>query len=143
MTRYAARTTVPVEKTKSEIEKLVRRYGAKGFVGGWQNDMARIEFIAHGRHIRFSVVVPANAQAERQKWRSLLLLVKAKLEAVDAKIATFEEAFVGDIVMPDGRTVWESAREPIKLAYEGGKPVALLGSRYSPAEQPDFEGPTR
>jgi hypothetical protein len=125
MTRaYAARTKVPVEKTRSEIERLVKRYGASGFVSGWQGLTARLEFICQNRHIRFTVRVPEQEQAARQKWRSLLLLVKAKLEAVDAKIATFEEAFVGDIVMPDGRTVWEAAREPINT----GKPVALLGA---------------
>jgi hypothetical protein len=75
-----------------------------------------------------TVVVPDAEQAARQKWRALLLLVKAKLGAVDAKIAAFEEAFVGDIVMPEtGRTVWESVREPIALAYQGsGKDVKLL-----------------
>lgn len=128
MTRYAARTRVPVEKSKIEIERLVRRYGAKGFVAGWQGDAARVEFIAHSRHIRLTVLMPPAEQAARQKWRALLLLVKAKLEAVDAKIASFEEVFVGDIVMPDGRTVWEAAREPIKIAYDSGKPVALLGA---------------
>ena len=128
MVKFAARTKAPVEKTKVEIERLVRRYGAKGFVAGWQGDAARIEFLAHDRRIRFSVLVPEQPQAARQKRRALLLLVKAKLEAVDARIATFEEAFVGDIVMPDtGKTVWEMAREPIKLAYDTGKPVALLG----------------
>jgi hypothetical protein len=126
--RYAAKTKVPVDKTRLDIERLVKRYGARGFVSGWQGATARIEFLCADRHIRFSVTVPEQPQAARQKWRALLLLVKAKLEAVDAKIATFEEAFVGDIVMPDGRTVWESAQEPIKLAYGGNKTVALLGS---------------
>ena len=125
--KYAARTKVPVDKTKAEIERLVKRYGAKGFVSGWQGDSARLEFLAHERHIRFTVLVPQQEQAARQKWRALLLLVKAKLEAVDARIATFEEAFVGDIVMPDGRTVWESSREQIKIAYSTGKPTILLG----------------
>jgi hypothetical protein len=128
MAVYAQRTRVPVEKTKAEIERLLKRYGAKGFATGWQGDMARLEFLAHDRHIRFTVMVPQQEQAARQKWRALLLLVKAKLEAVDAKIATLEQAFVGDIVLPDGRTVWESARESIKLAYESGKPVHLLGA---------------
>jgi hypothetical protein len=126
--RYAAKTKVPVDKTRLDIERLVKRYGARGFVSGWQGATARIEFLCADRHIRFSVTVPEQPQAARQKWRALLLLVKAKLEAVDAKIATFEEAFVGDIVMPDGRTVWESAQEPIKLACGGNKTVALLGS---------------
>lgn len=125
--KFAARTRVPVAQTKAEIERLVTRYGAKGFVAGWQGSVARVEFLCSDRHIRLSVVVPDSEQAARQKWRALLLLVKAKLESVDAKIATLEQAFVGDIVMPDGRTVWEATREPIRLAYEKGAPVALLG----------------
>lgn len=128
-TKFAARTRVPIEKTRMEIERLAKRYGAAGFASGWQGSTARIQFVAQNRHIRFTVAVPEQEQAARQKWRALLLLVKAKLEAVDAKIATFEEAFVGDIVMPDGRTVWETTREPIKIAYSTGKPVALLDAR--------------
>ncbi len=132
MTRYAAKTKVPVDKTRLEIERLVKRYGAKGFVAGWQGQTARVEFLCAARHIRLSVTVPPAEQEARQKWRALLLLVKAKLSSVEAKIASFEEAFVGDIVMPDGRTVWESAREPIRIAYDTGKPVALLEARGAP-----------
>jgi hypothetical protein len=124
--RFAAKTRVPIDKTRLDIERLVKKYGAKGFVAGWQVNVARIEFLCADRHIRLSVVVPDNEQAARQKWRALLLVIKAKLESVDAKIATFEQAFATDIVMPSGRTVWEEIREPIKLAYEG-KPIALLG----------------
>jgi hypothetical protein len=118
---FAAKTKVPVERTRAEIEKLVRKYGAKGFASGWQGSVARIEFLAADRHIRLSVMVPENAQAARQKWRALLLLVKAKLAAVDAKIVTLEQAFATDIVMPDGRTVWESIHPQIKLAYEASR----------------------
>lgn len=126
MARFAAKTKVPIEKTRMEIERLVKRYGAKGFVSGWQESQARIEFLCADRHIRLSVTVRDNDREGPQKWRTLLLMVKAKLAGVDAKIVTFEQAFVGDIVMPDGRTVWEAAREPIKLAYEGNRSVQLL-----------------
>lgn len=127
--KYAAKTRVPVEKTRLEIERAVKRYGAKSFVSGWQGEAVRVEFLCHGRHIRMTMAEPPADQAKRQKWRALLLLVKAKLEAVDAKIATFEEAFLGDIVMPEtGRTVWETTREPIKLAYDGRPSPALLGA---------------
>jgi hypothetical protein len=126
--KYASQTRVPTDKTRIEIERAVKRYGATGFVSGWQNDRIRIEFICRGRHIRMTMAEPAVDQAKRQKWRALLLLVKAKLEAVDAKISTFEEAFLADIVMPDGRTVYEATREPLKLAFEGGPAPALLGA---------------
>jgi hypothetical protein len=127
MTRaFAARTKVAPEKTRAEIEAVVKRYGAKGFGSGWQGDDVRIEFLCRDRHIRFLMKEPQTSeQARRQKWRSLLLLVKAKLEAVDAGIVTFEQAFVGDIVMSDGKTVWERVRDPIALDYSG-KAVSLL-----------------
>jgi len=126
--KYANRTRVPTDKTRTEIERAVKRYGATGFVSGWQGENVRIEFLCRDRHIRMIMTEPGVDQAKRQKWRALLLLVKAKLEAVDAKIATFEEAFLADIVMPDGRTVWEATREPIKVAYQGGPMPILLGA---------------
>lgn len=127
MASFAAKTKVPVEKTRLEIERLVKKYGAKGFVSGWQGQNARIEFLCADRHIRLSVLVPPIEREAQQKWRTLLLLVKAKLAGVDAKIVTFEQAFVGDIVMPDGKTVYERIREPIKLEYDGRPNVPLLG----------------
>jgi hypothetical protein len=125
---FARRTTVSVEKTRAEIERVVKRYGAKGFGSAWQGDSVRVEFLARDRHIRITMIEPPDEQPKRSKWRSLLLLVKAKLEAVDAKIVTFEEAFLGDVVMPDGRTVWEATREPIKVAYEKKEPTNLLSA---------------
>jgi hypothetical protein len=131
---YAQKTSVPADRTRLEIEQLVRKYGAKGFASAWQAEAngagrARVEFICHDRHIRLTVEVPANAQQARGKWRVLLLMVKAKLVAVDAKVVTFEEAFFADIVMPEtNKTVWEAARESVRLSYEKRKDQPLLGA---------------
>jgi hypothetical protein len=124
---YAAHTKVAAAKTKMEMESLVTKYGAKGFATGWQGKSARVEFLCRDRHIRFTIEVPDGAQAERTRWRMLLLLVKAKLTAVDAKVVSFEEAFATDIVMPDGRTVWETIKGPIAIAHQTRAPVNLLG----------------
>jgi hypothetical protein len=126
VTRYAARTTVTPQKSRAEIESVIKRYGATGFNSGWQGEDVRVEFLCKDRHIRFVMREPQSEQAKRQKWRALLLLVKAKLEAVDAKIVTFEEAFLSDIVMSDGKTVWERVREPIALEYSQRKLTSLI-----------------
>jgi hypothetical protein len=35
MTRYAGRTTVSPEKTRMQIEAVLKRYGADQFIYGW------------------------------------------------------------------------------------------------------------
>src|SRR4051812_22118816 len=47
-------------------------------------------------------------QAVRQRWRALNLVIKAKLEAVEAGIVDFDTEFLGQIVLPTGATVAET-----------------------------------
>jgi hypothetical protein len=65
-------------------------------------------------------------QAGRQKWRALVLVIKAKLEAVEAGIVTFEEEFLAHIMLPDGRTVGEWTRPQLEAVYSDGSMPALL-----------------
>jgi hypothetical protein len=60
------------------------------------------------------------AQAERQRWRGLLLCVKAKLELIADGSSTLEREFLSDIVLPDGRTVGETVLPRIAEAYNTG-----------------------
>lgn len=148
MTRYAASTTVSVEKSKSEIERLLSRYGASAFASGWAENRAVIQFEAQGRRIRFTLPLPDKnerrftmsqrglrsvdvAQKEweqscRQSWRALALVIKAKLEAVEAKITEFQDEFLAHIVLPDGQTVADHVKPKIKMAYETGNMLPLL-----------------
>ncbi|WP_260842520.1 hypothetical protein [Paenarthrobacter nicotinovorans] len=68
-------------------------------------------------------------QAVRQSWRALALVVKAKLEAVEAGIVGFEEEFFAHLVLPNGKTVFEEAGAAVAKAYETGqvKPLLQLG----------------
>lgn len=112
--RFAEDTRVPVDRTKQELEKLLKAHGAAGFAIGWDAHQDRIEFLWQSRQIRF--VLPRdpkrrNEQADRQRWRALLLVVKAKLEAVRSGIAVFEQEFLGFIVVPgQNRTIYEYAQ---------------------------------
>ena len=65
-------------------------------------------------------------QACRSKWRSLYLVIKAKLEAVDSGISTIEREFFYDIVLPNGKTVGEFMGPQIEEAYTTGEMPALL-----------------
>lgn len=153
MAKYAAATTVPVERSRAEIEKTLTRYGATGFMYGWEGTRAVIAFRAQGRMIRFELALPDRAdpefttqrinqhrtarttpdqaakaweQACRQKWRALALVIKAKLEAVESGIVSFEEEFLAHIMLPNNQTVGQWLRPQVEQAYLGGAMPGLL-----------------
>jgi len=108
---YAKQTTVPVDKSRAEIERVVSKYGANKFAIATDNDsrLVMIEFAVKNRRVRFELRQPPekNAQQMRSSWRALLLAIKAKLESVASGIETFDEAFLAHVVMPDGRRFGE------------------------------------
>lgn len=147
MPQYAADTSVPVSRSQEEIERTLQRYGAQSFMRGWDQQRAVLAFVLEGRQIRFFLPMPdkedfrltpggrsrtAQSQTEaweqacRQRWRALALVVKAKLEAVEAGISTFEEEFLANIVLPSGGTVGEWMKPQIVAAYKTGSMPALL-----------------
>lgn len=161
---YAANTTVPVEKTRAEIEKVLHRYGARSFGYAAKEDGASIYFEAHQRRVVFKVTLPKRddtrfthyrrsswgamsrrstdaafklwEQACRTKWRALLLVIKAKLEAVESGITSFEEEFLAQIMLPDGTTVAEAVKAPLNYAYEHGRmPNRLITAGGDPEEE--------
>lgn len=152
MGQFAKDTNVAPEQTLMDIRRVLTRYKASGF--GIVEDTTRVgvTFDMSGRRVRFVVPLPDRGEKEwqyttngrgyhrgqfnekkyeqgiRQRWRALLLTIKAKLESVESKIETFEEAFMAHLVLPDGRTMAEVAVPQIKLAYETGVMPPLLGS---------------
>lgn len=167
MAKYAAATTVSIERSRAEIETILNRYGATAF--GYANDsdrgLATIQFTAQKRHVRFMLHLPkknekqfmlspkgrsrlspekqteAWQQACRQRWRALTLAIKAKLEAVECNITTFEEEFMAHIVLPGGGTVSSLMRPQIESAYVTGKtPFGIAGFLTGPDDTDAIEG---
>lgn len=135
---YAKDTIVPVAKSRAEIESLLERAKAKQYGTAVDYDLltARVQFKLHDRIVRFTVALPDRkkfgdgtrfARAERQRWRALLLVLKAKLESVESNIETFEHAFLGQIVMPNDQTVAEILNPIIAFAYKSGRMPKQLG----------------
>jgi len=149
MSRYAQNTDVSVEKSRAEIERLIVRYGATSTAFMNAPGRALILFEARKRRIVFELPLPnrddeqfrrngrgrlrtperafeAWEQACRQRWRALALTIKAKLEAVESGITSFEDEFLAHIMMPDGETVGAKVRPGIEAWYAGGGMRPLL-----------------
>lgn len=147
--RYAAGTDVPTDRSRNEIEKTLRRYGAAQFAYAWDDSHAILGFTAHDRQIRFVIPLPdpsdreftitetgrqrsstaaadAYERAVRQRWRILALVVKAKLEAVESGLFTFEDEFLAHVILPGGVTVADTIRARVAEAYETGQVPPLL-----------------
>ena len=78
-------------------------------------------------------------RAERQRWRALLLVLKAKLESVESNIETFENAFLAQIVMPGDQTVADLVGPHIIDAAVLGVGTLPVGNRHAsaPEARPD------
>lgn len=140
MALFAEKTRVPVSQTRAEIEQLLERHKARqyGTAVDYELRTARVQFRLHDRIVRFSITLPDAKKlgegvrferAERQRWRALLLVIKAKLESVENSIETFEHAFLGQIVMPNDQTVADIVLPQIAESYKSGKmPRALAAA---------------
>jgi hypothetical protein len=150
--RYAESTDVTADRSRSEIEKTLSRYGATSFMYGWDGGRAVVAFAVEGRQVRFVLPMPdrtadefqftperglqrspaqvesAYEQAVRQRWRALNLVIKAKLEAVETGIVGFDQEFLAHLVLPSGETFGDWAGPQLDEVYASGRMPALMPS---------------
>lgn len=148
---YAENTSVPVEKTKAEIESAIVRFGADRFMAGTESGSATIAFQFKNRVVRFVLTLPRRdekrfwqtpargnkrneseafklwEQACRASWRALFLVIKAKIEAVERGITTFDREFMAHYVLPNGLTIADALIPQIEeMAEKKTMPRLLL-----------------
>ena len=140
--KYATSTSVRSSQSRGELEDILSKYGATDYAYVARTTEAVIAFRMHEVNIRFTLPLPdknadefrltpskkwersdeewarAYEQAVRSSWRSLLLVVKAKLEAIETGIVTFEQEFYAHLVLPSGRTIFEETHEQVRTALE-------------------------
>lgn len=147
MAGFAASTTVAPEYSRLEVERILARYGADQFFYAIDAGRAVVGFRAQGKVVRMMIPLPkreeftrsatgrarrgesidvAWQQEMRRRWRCLVLIVKAKLEAVSSGLRTFEEEFLSDILLKDGETVGAKLLPQVEAAYTTGAPVIGL-----------------
>ena len=149
---FAENTSVPVERSRAEIERLLSRHKCTKFMAGVDHEAHRatVQFQAHNRIVKFEIDLPNPAdpkykkiknsylqrtasgiekvvsQEERTRWRALLLVIKAKLEAIESGISSFEDEFMAHIALPSGQTVGEWMGPQLKNAYESSLMPPML-----------------
>ncbi|HEV2036914.1 MAG TPA: hypothetical protein VGU71_22410 [Candidatus Dormibacteraeota bacterium] len=143
--RYAEDTEVPVASSQADLQRLVIRAGADQCAVAWdQTQGAAVRFRLAGRYAQLHVPPPTGKklaelrlrrprtddreiadQEERRCWRALLLLVKAKLEAIESGITTAEREFMPDLLLADGRRLEQWAAPELAAMYETGSLPAL------------------
>lgn len=156
MRLYAAQTSVTPEKSRVEIETILKRYGADQFAYGWMETGAMIGFRFNKWMVRFTIPIPSMEDAKktprgrrrysqsgilqaweqdkRRRWRSLALAIKAKLDTVATGITTFETEFLPYIVLPGGKTAGERMVPELEEIYRTGNVPPLLTAGGSPEE---------
>jgi len=150
---FAEGTSVSVDASVQELKKMLEKYGIEEYLTHQKKNQTIVAFKLHGRGFRFTVPMPdpeakrfvyvpgstyrkrTAAQQEEaykkevaRRWRVLVMEIKARLVAIDEGWAAFEEQFLDETLLPDGRTVKEWVNsEFTQVQLEGKLPnVPLL-----------------
>ena len=130
---YAYKTDVEITQSRAEIEAQLGRAGAGQIVGGWDRNTRSgfIIFALGGKQYRLDVPQREYGhrekdQVDRERWRALLLIVKARLELVRAELSTVEVEFLPHMMLPNGKPVAEVIMPAIEKMYEDGQMRPLL-----------------
>jgi hypothetical protein len=155
--QFGNQSKISPRETRDQIEAVLERYGADGFQYAVDRraHRAAIAFRVDRRVVRLTVQLPdpdgpefttksggKRVQAKqsydrivRQRWRALLLIVRAKLEAILCGVTTFDDEFLANIVMAGGRTLGEHVAPQLDAACSGEEEVLRL-----PMGQPRVPG---
>lgn len=154
MTTFAEGTSVSVSKTRMEIESLLLKWKATKVGVMTEPERAYVLFAIGKWSVQFIMPLPTKEEAQkalypratwkgvteeqrakwidqrnREKWRALLLTIKAKLVSVENGVETFEEAFLAHLVLADGGTVGQKALPALRQSSAQGQlPMLSAGA---------------
>lgn len=147
---YAAGTQVTAEKSRVEIEKLLVKQKATQHGVGFDTERgeAIIQFTIDKRQVALRVAMPKREafaksrhgyyptagkvdelwqQAIRERWRGLLMVLRAKFVAIETGVESFEQAFFYWLQLPTGGTVGEVVMPKYHQAIANPQ-VPMLGA---------------
>lgn len=161
-------TKVTVEKSQSEIRRLLLDYGAQRFLFGEEERggvrWAGLEFVHDDHIVRMSVPLktpderPLREKAQRAQtrtyeqirneafdqearrvWRVLFWSLKARMVAVEEGLETFAQAFLAHLVDPaSGATVWQALAPTMELGAFKQGGLGLLALEAPRQDRSDY-----
>lgn len=119
-----ANTKVSIEKSREDIDRLLKKFGCRGIQWTWIDEHDTLRFIHEfelkgvKKGITFEINIPEIGKKtgrgydkkmirnECQAYRIVVHIIKAKLTAVETCVETFENEFLSKILyrLPDGRS---------------------------------------
>jgi hypothetical protein len=142
VSQYATKTTVSPAKSQSEIMETFERFGIKEHAVFKGENITAIAFARNGLQYRMTVTMPsptdkvfvegvrtrtplqiqaAYESEVRRRWRSLALLIKAKIVAIEDGISGFEQEFLSHVVVGNDRTLGDSVIPALRNAASTGQ----------------------
>lgn len=142
--RYAENTSVSVDSSRGEMSGILAKHGVQRMAWGTEPEGDTLQFELDGRRFMFRIakptvdslrerdggqyVYPHNvdwqakvAQEWRRRWRAHVLLLKAKLEFVEAGDSTLEREFMPFLMLANGSTVEQALANGGLKALGAGK----------------------
>lgn len=148
---YAEGTSVSVRKSRMDIEDMLERARARASYTAQSDGRAVVGFQLEDKHIRFELALPSKdefsiravrgrktkatpdqqdaswEQACRERWRALVLALKAKFVSIEAGVESTEEAFLAHVVLANRQTVLGWFRAQMEKGGGAGVLPPLLG----------------
>lgn len=138
---YARKTKVDASQSRLEVERLLEKQGCERLGVMTEQTHATIYFERRGWSVQMRIPMPRAEDApknvssapairawvearRRERWRQLLLVLKAKFCALEEGVETFEETFMAHLVV-HGVHVGQRALPAIRDAQKHGAQLIL------------------
>jgi len=141
-----ADTKVSIERSREEIDHLLKKFGCKGIQWTWIDNSEILRFIHEFDYkgvnygVGYEIILPEMGikrgrgydktlvRNDQQAYRITFYTIKAKLTSVESGLETFENVFMSNIMykLPDGRV--QKVGDIIIDQITKIKPIDLLES---------------
>jgi hypothetical protein len=136
MTKYAAKTTVSIDRSMGQVRQMLAKAGADGVAIAETAFGSTTQFIFDGKSYKFVITYPkttddaiiythagrertekqieAELESEKKRlWRSMGLYIKAALEAHNNGVIDLKRSMMSHMELPSGSTVYEKIKDSL------------------------------